>query len=146
MNAEDLIGLVAAEVQPIVRRLLAEPMAPVAKLRDDVEAHLEYLIGEQPRNGSVDLEQARSIAKRCLALLDRLTASGIAAPKPVRRLVQIAARYFVIEDDTDDELAFDGRSADETVITAVELGVLNSVGTHQRTRDVPPRNSVSRSG
>jgi hypothetical protein len=120
MNADDLIGLVTAEVRPIVRRLLAEPLAPVAKLRDDVEAHLEFLTREQSRNEFLDLEQARSIAARCLVLLDRLSAAGIAAPKPVRRLVQIAARYFVIEDDADDDLSFDGLSDDESVITAVE--------------------------
>jgi hypothetical protein len=121
MNADDLIELVGTEVRPIVRRLLAEPLVPVAKLRDDVEAHLESLTRDGGRQEALDLEEAQSIAARCLALLDRLTAAGIAAPKPMRRLVQVAARYFVFEDDAaDDDLAFDGLSDDESVIVAVE--------------------------
>ena len=120
MHADDLIGKVATEVRPVVRRLFAEPLVPVAELRDDVERHLEFLTEEQHRNEFLDLDQARVIATRCLALLNNVTASGIAAPEPQRRLIQVAARYFAISDDADDDLSFDGLSDDESVITAVE--------------------------
>lgn len=119
-QADDLLGKVATEVRPIVRRLLTEPLVPIAKLRDDVEEHLGFLAREQHRNEFLDLARAEDIARRCLALLEHAAETGIAEPAGERLLIQVAARYFAISDDADDDLALDGLADDDSVITAVE--------------------------
>ncbi len=101
----------------MLRRLLAEPLVSVEELRRGIAEHLELLEREAARNEFLDLEQAKGIAVRCLSLVDR----GAAAPSDEqRRPIQLAARYFSIGDDAEDDLSFDGLADDASVIAAVE--------------------------
>lgn len=114
---EVFICKLAADVRPIVRRLLAEPLNSAEHLRRGITEHIELLETEQRNNEFLDLEQARNIAQRCLAFLER---SESAPSDDHRRLIQIAARYFTIGDDAEDDLSFDGLADDESVVSAVE--------------------------
>lgn len=132
-GSDTLLRRLPVEVRQVARRLLDEPLRSPAALREGVVEHLELLEREHRRNEFLDLVRAREVAARCLRLLDGLAEAEADGARPdreppdpeIHRLVQVAARYFTIEDDADDDLSLDGIDDDAAVVAAVEalLGV-----------------------
>lgn len=66
------------------------------------------------------VEAAQRLADRLLAMVELL---GEGAPVEHFRLVQLAVRYFVTEDDAQDDRGAAGFVDDEEVVAAVELAL-----------------------
>lgn len=100
------------EMRPLVRVLMAQPLAPPARLRDEIARYMGEL--EATGSGGPERAQAARISEACLALLDRAEAEW------ERRLVQVACRYFVSPDDAErDVLSSAGLLDDRQVVEAV---------------------------
>ncbi len=101
MSEDPLLGSLLSDSRPLVRRLVAEPLLDEATLRGQLEDHAARLraLRAEPRaladfdTASLLTEQARGF----LARWARLDHRG-------RRLVQVAVRYLVLEDDGDADL------------------------------------------
>ena len=115
--AEGLLEKVPPESRARVRDLLDEPLLPDAVLRGEVDSYVQLYRDAQSSNEFLDPAQAEGLAERCCLLLDRL---GPDASEDHRRLVQVAVRYFLIEDDGDDDMSIGGLDDDEAVVAAVE--------------------------
>ncbi|HHO51862.1 MAG TPA: hypothetical protein ENK18_13525 [Deltaproteobacteria bacterium] len=87
-----------SDSRSIVDELLCEPLEDLEALTSQVRSYRELVHSAARPMTDVDLADALSDAT--LELLER-TAK---APRAVRRLVQVAARYFVLQDDGDDDL------------------------------------------
>ncbi len=114
--AAELLERVPAESRELVEELLDEPLLSSVVLRGEVEAHLDLFRSAQRENPELDVGQAEALARQCRRLLD---AVGDDATEEQRQLVQVAVRYFVIEDDGDDDIQIGGLDDDEAVVAAV---------------------------
>ena len=115
-QAAALLGCVPAESRALVEELLDEPLLPSVVLRGEVDAYLDLFRDAQRKNAELDIGQAEALAKQCCELLD---AVGDEAPTEQRQLVQVAVRYFAIEDDGDDDVQIGGLDDDAAVVAAV---------------------------
>ena len=105
------------EARPLVDRLLREPPMPIDLLRMQVQDYRQVVHQAAREKEFVDVDLADHIADACLELLDGVTQD---APQVERRLVQLAVRYFVEEEDADDDMAsIFGFDDDATVLNAV---------------------------
>ena len=103
IGAQALVDLpFPAATRPLVERLAAEPLVDPSVLREDVRAYQSAITDEATRNVLLDASLALDIGDGCLELLD-LAAAG--APPDLQRLVQVAVRYFVLDDDGDADMA-----------------------------------------
>jgi hypothetical protein len=115
-TAAKLLERVPAESRALVEQLLDEPLLSSVVLRGEVEAHLDLFRDAQRTNTHLDIRQAEALASRCHQLLDLVDND---APEERRQLVQVAVRYFIIEDDGDDDVQTGGLDDDEAVVSAV---------------------------
>ncbi len=84
-----------SDTREVVRRLWEEPVCDVETLRAAIHAHRQAILGAS----AADQELGLLLAQRTEALLEE-------ASTPERhRLVQIAVRYFAMDEDGDDDLA-----------------------------------------
>jgi len=116
-DVDELLRRVLPESRKLVAQLWSDPLLPATALRDQVDSYVEVFRAAQRGNEFLDVRQAESLGEQCRRLLD---AVGDDAPEERRRLVQIAVRYFVIEDDGDDDMGIGGLDDDEAVVAAVE--------------------------
>ena len=112
----ELLERVPAESRALVEQLLDEPLLSSVVLRGEVKAHLDLFRAAQSEHPELDVGQAEALASRCHQLLDLVDDD---APEERRQLVQVAVRYFAIEDDGDDDIQPGGLDDDEAVVTAV---------------------------
>ncbi|MEZ4236266.1 MAG: hypothetical protein R3F59_08920 [Myxococcota bacterium] len=117
MSRDPILGDLLSDTRAVVSRLLEEPLREPAELRRLLDEAEEVLRHELSRQMAVaDGALAERLVTRCRALLDRWE---VASPRE-RKLVQVAVRYFVMEDDgaADLDSAF-GFDDDAEVIDAV---------------------------
>lgn len=100
----------------VFAELLREPLRPTAQTREAVGAYVQFLESEAASNASVDVAQARDIARVCEGLLDAVAPD---TPQLVQLQIQAAARYFVTEADGDSDLDIGGLDEDAAVANAV---------------------------
>jgi hypothetical protein len=98
MNVDWLQELLS-DSREVVASLLWEPLFPLDDLRAQV-ARYGLLIDQA--GPQADLELGRALVQGALALLDAIAAG---CTDVQRRLAQVAVRYFVLDDDGDDDLA-----------------------------------------
>lgn len=96
-NAEWLQELLS-DSRDVVASLLWEPLFPLESLRAQVEHHQLRIAAAGPQ---ADHELAAALVHGALRLLDAIAAG---ATDLQRRLAQVAVRYFVLDDDGDDDL------------------------------------------
>lgn len=89
------------ESQEVLERQFAEPLRPPEELRREVEAYLEEVREVALERERVELPLAEQIATTCLQLLDGI---GKHTPEDERRLIQVACRYFVMDEDGDSDM------------------------------------------
>jgi len=100
----------------VVRSYLEEPLDVGEGLHDDITAYIERLRSLSTTH-PVNLTVAEDVAIRCRGLLDR----GWAPGDPPWVVVQAAVRYFLAEDDAQDDIgSMEGFDDDERVVAAVE--------------------------
>jgi hypothetical protein len=90
-----------AEAVPLVRKLLEEELLPVEALRSELRAHVARIEDAAAQGDLLDTSLAQSLATACATLIDRT--SGLVAEQE-RKLVQVAVRYFVLDDDAEPDL------------------------------------------
>lgn len=86
-------------VRDIFEAFRVEPLQPVARLEDITRRHARAAEAAASRDAMVDLDLARSLERACLDLLTRWPALS----DPERHLVQAAVRYYVHQDDDEDD-------------------------------------------
>ena len=92
----DLLSAVPADARALVADLLAEPSIGHDDLLDAVADYLDEISLAAARDGFVDAKLGETVAEVCLELLADL---GSGTSDKDNRLVQVAVRYFVVEDD-----------------------------------------------
>lgn len=98
MNVDWLQELLS-DSREVVTSLLREPLYPLEDLREQVASYGLRIDAAGP---FADLELGRALVQRALALIDAIAAG---ATEVQRRLAQVAVRYFVLDEDGDDDLA-----------------------------------------
>ena len=105
------------EARELFDRLWLEPEMPVDLLRMQVQDYRQvvHLVGKERER--IDVALADRIAQVCLQLLGEISRE---TPAHERRLIQVAVRYFVEEEDADgDMLSAFGFADDVAVLNAV---------------------------
>lgn len=87
-----------SDTRDVINRLLAERLQDVDTLRDEVERYHTHVLSDA--GPLTDTHSASALHSATLALLERTSAG----PVRTRRLAQVAARYFVMQDDGEDDL------------------------------------------
>lgn len=119
-----LLAATSREIGEILERLFDEPLRPAETMATEVRDYL-VLIEKQASDGLefLDLVTARRVSKQCLALLDRAVSPE--HDEATALLVQVAARYFIEDDDaegdTSSPIGFDD-DAEVVELVAIELG------------------------
>ncbi len=117
-----VLAAVPASIAGLLRQYLDEPLRAPDELRTDVHAYLAKLESLSADMEFLDLALARRIAAACEALL---TGVGSHGSEDAHRLVQIAVRYFIEDDDdegdTTSPIGFDD-DAEVVDLIARELG------------------------
>ncbi|MBC8072345.1 MAG: GNAT family N-acetyltransferase [Deltaproteobacteria bacterium] len=112
--------LAVAGIPPVARaiydKLYAEALRDADALRSEIRDHLARIEAAARDNPYVDDALARDIARVCEALLDAVIDT---TPEHTRRQIQVAARYFVTEDDGDSDFAIGGLDEDAAVANAI---------------------------
>lgn len=118
--------------RPLWSKLVSEDLRPVHELFADVRGYQQELAKRAEwRDDDVDPALANGLAEAVLRMLSSMSDD---TPERTRRLVQAAARYFVIEDDADSDMgSILGLDDDADVINAV----LRSLGHHAWLVPVP---------
>jgi len=113
----DLLSAVPAAAPALVADLLAEPSIGHDDLLDAVADYLDEISLAAARDGFVDAKLGETVAEVCLELLADL---GSGTSDKDNRLVQVAVRYFVVEDDADGDLtSVVGFDDDARVLNAI---------------------------
>ncbi len=111
---ERLPPAIARALEPLTR----EGTLNAEEARRLVEGYLARLEALSAEREFVDVSLARNVARRCIELVDRF---GGEPDGERRRLVQAAVRYFVLEDDVEeDTTSLVGFDDDFIVIQMVE--------------------------
>ena len=92
---------VPSEAQDLLTQILAEPLVPVHQLRGELRAHLATIEAAAAKNEFLDTSLATRLSQVCDALLDEAERQNADA---VRRLVQSAVRYFILDDNGEHDL------------------------------------------
>ncbi len=129
-----VLSAAPADVAKLLDRFLEEPLREITELRSEVRTYLEKLENLSGEEEFLDLQLARIIAAQCEALLVGLNSTS---SEHARRLVQMAVRYFIEDDDAEGDITspigFDD-DAEVVVLVAQELGredVLTITGDEQ---------------
>ena len=96
-----VLDAVPPAVAAVLRRLLSEPAREVATLREEIRSYVQELRDLNRDVEFLDFDLARQVATRCEALLDGITP---ASPPEIHRLVQAAVRYFIENDDEENDI------------------------------------------
>lgn len=99
MIDDPLLGRLLSDTREVVSRLLDEPLRDPEALRTDLLRYARRFRALDERS-LADLRVAEALQRGCGDLLDRWPSLD---PRG-RRLAQVAVRYFVMEDDGDDDL------------------------------------------
>ncbi len=100
----------------MLSQLMKEEPYDLVKLRQECIDYVQLFEKVALEDPFIDPEQARELSHVCVALIDHL------GPNPSehhRRLVQAAARYFVLDEDGDSDFSVGGLDDDATVANAV---------------------------
>lgn len=116
---EDFLSLLDEDQVEIVAKLLDEEPLPFGELRDEVSFYMHQVRDEAVDNGIVDLDMAEDIAEAARALITY--AAGLGDPE-AHLFIHAAVRYFVMEDDAEDDFASPiGFDDDAEVMSAVAI-------------------------
>jgi hypothetical protein len=100
MMHQELLAKLLSDSREIVERLLTEPDTELTLLRSQID-DLDDVLQQAGDESFADLILARQLVTGCRALLDRW--DGADAGR--RRLIQVAVRYVVLEEDGDEDLS-----------------------------------------
>jgi hypothetical protein len=100
----------------LFERLSAAPLESVESMKKSVIAYVATFDPTSSRGRVVDPIEAMQISRACVRMLEQ---TGDEAPEEVRRLVQAACRYFVLEDDAKNDGEAGGLEDDAAVVSAV---------------------------
>jgi Bacterial RNA polymerase, alpha chain C terminal domain/Sigma-70, region 4 len=114
LRVEHLAELSAAS-RSLLERLSSEPLEPATALLGRVADHVRKFRIAARTSEFVDLDEAEEIERSLVQLLPLAEAAGDEA----RRLVQGAARYFLLVDDADTDFYIGGLADDLAVVRAV---------------------------
>ena len=92
---------IPADARDLVTSLLAEELRPVDALRSELDAHLDAIKAAQASNEYVDVSLALRLTDVSRALLDEAEAKDT---DDARRLAQAAVRYFILDEDGENDL------------------------------------------
>lgn len=95
---EEVFSQLAPDYRPIVRRLLSMPLVPLNELEREVSDYLIELEKSSSFNEFLDIRMAQTLTDDCLDLI-RLVSNRY-SPKH-HRILQVAVRYFVLDDDVE---------------------------------------------
>lgn len=101
-RTDEVLLMLDEEARELFQRLLKEEPLPLGELRDEVAAYLLRLEREAEVDDHIDLDTAEAIAESLRGLLDVVAQEG---DDEAHRLVHAAVRYFVIEEDAEDDMA-----------------------------------------
>lgn len=87
-----------SDSRSVVDKLLREPLEDLDALTSQVRRYRVHVHGAA--RPMTDVQLADALSDATLELLERTAG----APRAVRLLAQVAARYFVLQDDGDDDL------------------------------------------
>jgi hypothetical protein len=104
------------ETLPVLQNLWDQPNEDPEKLAQRVNAHVNAFVNLAKRNEFVDPQEARDVAATCLRLLDELRSD---TPPLHRKLIELAALYFVLEEDADSDFDIGGLDDDIAVVQAI---------------------------
>ena len=115
------------DIQRIVEQLSQEELTSPQVLADELETYVQD-IRNTSRSEFFDLQTANRVTVLCRRLLDALPADP---PERQHRLTQLAIRYFVLEEDAEDDndslIGFDDDL--QVAITVIEeLGLHDLLG------------------
>jgi uncharacterized membrane protein YkvA (DUF1232 family) len=85
----------------LVEQLIQEDLVSSDELRFEIEKYSSKIDRFARKRDDLDVNLAECIAQSCLAMLDTLKQDS---PAEHRRLMQVACRYFVEEDDEEGDL------------------------------------------
>lgn len=86
---------------PLVHEIAEEELRPVDSLRREVLEYRTTVARESETNAVVDTATAFALTEGCLALLDHLQNDS---STQTHLLIQLACRYFVLEEDAEGDL------------------------------------------
>ncbi len=90
-----------AVAAPLVREIAEEALRSVDSLRREVLEYRTTVARESETNAVVDTATAFALTEGCLALLDHLQHDS---STETHMLIQLACRYFVLEEDAEGDL------------------------------------------
>jgi uncharacterized membrane protein YkvA (DUF1232 family) len=113
----EVLDMLEDEAHDIFAQLVEEPPLPLGELRDEVAAYMIRLEREADEDDAIDLDMAEAIAESLRGLLEHVAEEG---DEDAHRLVHAAVRYFILEEDAEDDLAsLIGFDDDAEVVTEV---------------------------
>lgn len=97
---DSLLAQLLSDSREVVSRLLSEAPTTATELRTQVD-DLDEILQQAGDESFADLVLARQLVTGCRALLDHWQHADPAT----RRLIQVAVRYVVLEEDGDEDLS-----------------------------------------
>ncbi len=113
---------IAPEARSSFAQIVGQDPVGRTRLRVEIQDYIELIKAFAADGSDVDQESARKIARGLIALLGSLTPD---TPDDHRRLVQAACRYFVLDEDGDDDFDTGSGFDDDTDVfnaVAEEVG------------------------
>ena len=111
------IHSLAEATQDIVKKLLAEKLEETSILMEEVQTHNKLMQHAMFSNDTVDTRLAERLTKTTLILLRTIDSE---TSEYHRRLIQVGARYFTLDDDASGDFNMaDGLQDDARVVNAV---------------------------
>lgn len=121
MSDDPILGALLSDARGLVRRLLDEPLLDEETLARQLDAHAVRIRAEAGLTSLADWRQGLELVDAARDLVGRWSALDHRG----RRLVQVAARYLVLEEDGDSDLGSPfGFDDDREVLDAVRRAVL----------------------
>jgi len=118
--SESVLGSIDPDVAEAVRGYLAEPIASIDILEDQVALYAKELESQADGGAVFDLEYALGLARQC----ENLLAAADTMVEEHRRLVQAATRYFCVAEDADGDFeSLIGFDDDGALIEAVAQSI-----------------------
>jgi hypothetical protein len=107
LDARAALAEVVPEAREVVGRLLAERPVPPAELRRQLEALRAAAAAVAAKDEYLDVALVDDLVAGCLALLDHVAADapGTLDHGERQRLVQVACRYLVLDEDGEGDFA-----------------------------------------
>lgn len=117
LRTAEVLELVDEEARTIIERLLAEEPLPLGELRDEVAAYVMRVGRDAETDHRIDFDMAESIGDSLRGLIDHVQADG---DEEAHRLVHMAVRYFILEEDAEADLeSLIGFDDDAEIVTEV---------------------------